>query len=223
MAEEEKKEKENSSSEESAPKKPNKMMKIVGIVGGALALQAIGVFIAVKVVGKGPADAVAIEAAAESHNETVSEHHETEINPNEATGELKVATLECPHTNTGRLYVIRMTVYASVPQSLMGEASQGKEGGGGGGHGASKEAKEGEHTAPTVPEEVEKKIATIKDRMRTVIASADAGTLCLAHSEKPDYGLSTLRRQFKTILDDVLGKGKIKDILISDYMPTPMD
>ena len=66
-------------------------------------------------------------------------------------------------------------------------------------------------------------MATIKDRMRTIIASADPSTLCLARSEKPDYGLSTLRRQFKTILDEVLGKGKVKDVMISDYMYNPID
>jgi len=59
--------------------------------------------------------------------------------------------------------------------------------------------------------------------MRTIIAGADAGALGLARTDKPDYGLSTLRRQFKGVLEELIGKGKIQDVLIAHYMPTPID
>ncbi|MFA5865095.1 MAG: hypothetical protein WC975_10470 [Phycisphaerae bacterium] len=189
-------------------KKPNKMMMIAGIIAGILVLEGAIVFVAVKMIGKGPAEAVGIENPAHPRKDRAE-------NTNEQTEEIVIANqFECPHTNTGRLYVIRMTIYASVPKILIGSGAEPK---------GEKEGKEGENPDTGIQKEIEKRIASIKDRMRTVIASADASTLCLARSEKPDYGLSTLRRQFKTILDDVLGKGKVKDVLISDYMPTPVD
>ncbi len=206
---------------ETAPasgKGSKKMMIIGGIIAGVLLLEGVVVFVAVKALNKGPAEAVGIEMPEKDSHKLEAENHD------QKTGEVIIANqFECPHTNTGRLYVIRMTVYATVPLSLLGGGDEGHEKKGGGekegGHG-----KEGEGKGSGgIAKEIEKNIATIKDRMRTVIASADASTLCLARSEKPDYGLSTLRRQFKTILDEVLGKGKVRDVLVSDYMPTPVD
>jgi hypothetical protein len=199
-----------------APKKPNKMMKIGGIVAGVLVLEGALLCVVFKM-GKGPNEAVGgIEAALETPKKEVV------ASENDPTEEIVIANqFECPHTNTGRLYVIRMTIYAAVPKSLMGEG--GKEGEKK--EEKKKEEKKGEGAAESggIQVEIEKHIATIKDRLRTVIAGAEPSTLCLARSEKPDNALSTLRRQFKTILDDVLGKGKVRDVLISDYMPTPMD
>jgi flagellar basal body-associated protein FliL len=192
-------------------KKPSKLVMIIGIVAGILILEGAGIFVAVKLFNNGPAEAVGIEIPDPNH-----EKHA--IDSSEETVEMEIARLECPHTNTGRLYVIRMTVVANVPKNLT-HAAQGDEGGGGG-HG-SKSAGKGNSTG--IEAEIRGRLASIKDRMRTIVASADPGTLCLARSDKPDYGLSTLRRQFKTVLDDILGKGKVKDVLISDYMPTPID
>jgi flagellar basal body-associated protein FliL len=189
------------------PKKPKKLVIIIGIVAGILVLEGAGILIAVKLFNRGPAEAVGIEIPDPAHQTE-------EIDPSEETVELKIAQLECPHTNTGRLYVLRMTVYANIPKNLV-VSEKAEEGEG--------EGKKSEGGPSGIQLEIEGRIATIKDRMRTVVASADPGTLCLARSEKPDYGLSTLRRQFKTILDEVLGKGKVKDVLISDYMPTPVD
>ncbi len=194
-----------------SPKGKGKLPLIAGIVAGVLVLWGAGIFIAVKAF-KGPAEAAGIE---------IPEKHAAEPadNPGAETVEIKIANLECPHTNTGRLYVVRMTVVAAVSKDLVASAGEGE------GHG--KEAKEGEGKESAgkcdIAKDIEDHIAQIKDRMRTIVASADPGTLCLARSEKPDYGLSTLRRQFKSILDEVLGKGKVRDVLISDYMPTPVD
>ena len=190
-----------------AKKSKRPLAVIIGIVAGLFILQAVGIFIAVKVIGRGPIEAAGIEIEDTKQSEQAQEPE------NKETGELEIARLECPHTSTGRLYVIRMTVYASVPKSLLGGPKEGE-----GGH------KAGEASAPTaVSAELAGHMATIKDRMRTIVAGADPGTLCLVRSEKPDYGLSTLRRQFKGVLEDVLGAGKIKDVLISDYMPTPVE
>ncbi len=198
-----------------APKKSNKMKMIGGIVAGVLVLEGALLFLFFKM-NKGPGEAVGNEMSVESPKK-----EGTEAAP-DPTEEVVIANqFECPHTNTGRLYVIRMTIYAAVPKSLVGEGAKKEEK-------KEEKKKEGEEkgegaSGEGIQVEIEKHIATIKDRMRTVIAGADPSTLCLARSEKPDYGLSTLRRQFKTILDEVLGKGKVKDVLISDYMPTPVD
>ena len=207
MAGEEKLTKEETSAPE---KKLSKKTTIAGIVTGFLVLELAIFFVGFKIFSKGPAEALGLE-----RYDNVSKI-QTE-NPEHDTQEVLIANLECPHTNTGRLYVIRMTIYASVPKELMKKTKE--EGGHGGGYGSKSSALE----STGVQSEIEKRIATIKDRMRTVIASSDAGTLCLGRSEKSDYGLSTLRRQFKTILDEVIGKGKVKDVLISDYMQTPID
>jgi flagellar basal body-associated protein FliL len=194
---------------EQAPKK-NKKFLMIGMIAGIPILLGAGVFLGVKVLSKGPADAVAVSIP--NPAQQPEEEH-----ANSDTVELKISNLECPHTNTGRLFVIRMTVYASVPKNLMGAATSEGEGEG-------EKKKEGaEAQATGIEVEIESRMATIKDRMRTIIASSDPSTLCLARSEKPDYGLSTLRRQFKTILDEVLGKGKVKDVMISDYMYNPVD
>lgn len=194
-------------------KKAGKTVMIAGIAGGVVVVAAVVLtIVAVKAINKGPAEAAA-GASVHAHPDEPVE------NPDEKTVEVLIANqFECSHTNTGRQYVIRMTIYAAVPQGLVkaAEGGHGKEEGHG--HGKKLEAE-----VSGIQVDIGKNIASIKDRMRTVIASADASTLCLARSEKPDYALSTLRRQFKTILDDVLGKGKVKDVLIADYMPTPMD
>ncbi len=186
-------------------KSSKKIMIIAGAAAGVLLFEALGIFIAVKLVSKGPAETVAQELEQEQEA-TLVDHSKEE------TGEVLVAKIECPHTNTGRLYMISMTVYATVPKSMIkNEEGEGEEG------------ESEESSGPDIEKMIKAKIAEIKDRMRTVVASADTSTLCLARSEKPDYGLTTLRRQFKAILDDVLGKGIVQDVLISDYMPRPMD
>lgn len=194
------------------PPKKNKKVLMISMIAGIPILLGAGVFLGVKVLGKGPADAVAA-AIPEPAPQPENDHADSE------TVELKISNLECPHTNTGRLFVIRMTVYASVPKKLLEDhAAEGE----GGGHGEKKA--ETKDAMPTgIQLDIENRMASIKDRMRTIIASADPSTLCLARSEKPDYGLSTLRRQFKTVLDEVLGKGKVKDVMISDYMYNPID
>lgn len=188
-------------------KKPNKMFMIGGVVMGILLLQSVGVFVAVKMIGKGPAEAAGIEI--DAHHQTDAHHEE-----NEETGEVTITKLRCHHTSTGKLFVISMTVSAIVPKHLLHAEAAESSGHGGGG---------GEAEASGIQTEIEANIATIRDRIRTIVSSAEAGTLCLGMADKPDYGLSTLKRQFKTVLDDVLGKGKIKEVLISDYMPTPLD
>ncbi len=193
--------------QETSAKKSNKVMIIAGAAAGVLLLEALGIFIAVKLVSKGPAETIAQELDQEQH-ETLVDHSKEE------TGEVLVAKIECPHTNTGRLYMISMTVYATVPKSMIKEEGDGE------GHGGEESE---ESSGADIRKMIDAKIAEIKDRMRTVVASADTSTLCLARSEKPDYGLTTLRRQFKAILDDLLGKGIVQDVLISDYMPRPMD
>ncbi len=206
---------EQASQETQAGKKPNKLIVIAGIVLGVLVLEGAGVFLAVKLVSKGPADIVAEELSEETQKELAPKGHE-----NEEVVEVLIAKLECPHTNTGRLYVIDMTVYATIPKSLVEDESSGAEDPSGHGGSHSSEASNDNNGIRKI---IEENIATIKDRMRTVIASADPSTLCLARAEKPDYGLVTLRRQFKAILEDVLGKGVVKDVLISDFMPRPLD
>lgn len=193
-----------------APAKKPKKALIAGIIAGVLVLEGVGVFVVAKMLNRGPASAVAGEIL-DNHTDKEGPEH-----PTEQMDEVVIVNqFECPHSNSGRDYAIHMTVYALVPKSLAGgEEGEKKE----------EKEKKKEGAEPTgFAAEVEKHIARIRDRFRTVIAGADAGTLCLTKSEKPDNGLSTLRRQFKTILDEILGKNKVKDVLITDYMYTPMD
>jgi hypothetical protein len=199
-----------------APKKSSKLMLIGGAIAGFVTVQVVVLFVVLKALNQGPLEAAGVEiedpqAAAASHD---AEHGSKE------TAEVLIAKLDCPHTSTGRLYMIRMSVYATVPANM---APAPAAAAGGGGHGAPAPAAEGESHGPDVGQLIEKYSATIRHQMRTIIAAADPGTLCLTRAEKPDYGLLTLRRQFKSVLDEVFGKGIVKDVLISDYMPRPVD
>jgi len=191
---------------EATPKKSNKLVLGGGIVGGMLVFMVVGVFVGIKIFGQSPTEAMGIEI--------VEQHGEGEHPESQETAEIPIAKIRCPHTNTNRLYVIEMEVHALVPKHLLG-GGEG-EGGGHGGHG-------GEAAGGGIEEEIKHHEATIRDRMRTIIAGADAGALGLARTDKPDYGLSTLRRQFKGVLEELIGKGNIQDVLIAHYMPTPID
>jgi len=186
---------------EASAKKPNKLFMIAGVITGTLILQAAVVFVVIKTVKSSPADVIGDEIKTQQASK-----HETQ---DEETQEVLICKLQCPHTNTSRPYVIDMTVCAIVPKHLVGGQKPGHE-------------QNAASTAEGIEEEIAGNIATIKDRMRTIVSSSDPGTLFLTMSEKPDYGLTTLKRQFKAVLDDVLGKGKIRDVLISEYMPTPV-
>jgi len=195
------------SSAKTAPPAPGKKktVMILAIVLAVLAVQGGLVLVLVKGLGKTPAQAAGVEVAGDHPAEPAKEENQ----------EIQIARLEFPHTSTGRSYVIRMTVYATVPKHI-NEPPAAK------GEGRSEGAKKGEGRG-VIETEIQNHIATIKDKMRTIVASADPATLCLVKAAKPDYGLSALRRQFKTVLEEVVGKDKIKQVLISDYMPTPMD
>lgn len=58
--------------------------------------------------------------------------------------------------------------------------------------------------------------ALIQDEFRTLVAKADP-----QHLQEPD--LETLRRQFKATLDEVLGEGLVKRVLIPSCCPYPVD
>jgi flagellar basal body-associated protein FliL len=58
--------------------------------------------------------------------------------------------------------------------------------------------------------------ALIKDRVRTIIAQSDADKLGGA-----EPGLETLRRQIKAQLDEIIGDGKIDDVLVPSLIPYP--
>jgi flagellar basal body-associated protein FliL len=188
---------------EASAKKPSKLFMIAGVITGTLILQAAVVFVVIKTVKSSPADVIGDEIKAQQ-----TANHETQ---DEETQEVLICKLQCPHTNTSRPYIIDMTVCAIVPKHLVGGSKSEGEG-----------KEEGEAASQGIEDEISSNIATIKDRMRTIVSSSDPGTLFLTMSEKPDYGLTTLKRQFKAVLDDVLGKGKIRDVLISEYMPTPV-
>ncbi len=195
----------------------SKILKIGGIIAASAIFWAGGIFIAVRIAGPPPPEeALAIELEDEGHDDAY-------IADSAETAEILITKLSCPHTGTSRFYLIDMEVYALVPKSLLGGAGEeGTEGGGGGKN--SPGAKKGEGEAPAgIEAEIHDNIAAIRNKMRTIIASADPGTLCLPMGGKADYSLSTLRRQFKTVLEDFIGKGKIKEVLIPNYMPRPID
>jgi len=184
-----------------------KITLVAGLVLGVLLLEGVGVFLAVRMLGGGPSETVA-----QIMEEADPQHSEEDLQ----TEQILVTKLECPHTSTGRLYVISMSVYAVVPKSS-GEGDGDGRNVLGAGHG-----EEGESHGGIVGK-IEENLAIIKDRMGTIVARADASTLCLPGAQKPDFGRATLKRQFKAVLEEVCGKGKIKEVLIPDYMPTPLD
>lgn len=179
------------SESEPMQKKPNKAVVIVSVIGGMLLVQCVVLIGVVKVMSKGPAEASAIEIDKQIHGTDAA---------NGQFEEVWITKLQCPYTGTGQSYLISMDVYASVPKRLLKGSGKDSDG---------------------LKADIERHMPVIKDRMRTIVASADHGTLYLGHAERPDYGLSTLKRQFKTVLEDVLGKGTVKDIHIPEYMQTP--
>ena len=72
-------------------------------------------------------------------------------------------------------------------------------------------------------DEVKKQIADrdalIKDRVRTIIAQLDPEKL--GGGSEP--GLETLRRQVKFQLDDILGDGKVDEVLVPRCIPFRTD
>jgi flagellar basal body-associated protein FliL len=61
--------------------------------------------------------------------------------------------------------------------------------------------------------------ATIRDRIRTIIAQSDPEKL--GGGSEP--GLETLRRQVKYQLDEIVGEGMIEEVLITDCTPIRSD
>jgi len=71
----------------------------------------------------------------------------------------------------------------------------------------------GEHQS-VVSSAITEREATIKDRIRTIIAQSDPDKL---NGAEP--GLETLRRQVKFQLDEILGEGMIEQVLVPRCIP----
>ena len=70
-----------------------------------------------------------------------------------------------------------------------------------------------------VEETIKAREATIKDRIRTIIAQSDPDKL--GGGSEP--GLETLRRQVKYQLDELVGEGMINEVLIPRCIPYRVD
>ncbi len=180
-----------------------KLVVISSLVLGVLLLETVGVFCAVKMFGGGPSGSLA--DTLDGSGQQVKEPQEIQ--------EVSVAQLQCTHTSTGRMYLIDISVSVTVAKEYVGSARRHVSGFG----------KDPGNSEQGIEKVLASNSATIRDRMLTIVAQADANTLQLPNSRKPDFGLMTLGRQFKKILEEVCGKGKIREVLIPQYKPIPID
>lgn len=180
-----------------------KLVVISSLVLGVLLLETVGVFCAVKMFGAGPSGSLA---------DTLDGPSQQAREPQQ-TQEVPVAQLQCTHASTGRMYLIDISVSVTVLKEYVGSARRHVAGFG----------KDPGDSEQGIEKVLADNSAVIRDRMLTIVAQADANTLQLPNSRKPDFGLMTLRRQFKNVLEEICGKGKIREVLIPQYKPIPID
>lgn len=109
--------------------------------------------------------------------------------------ELLVEEIEAPNTLSNRSYLVQMTVQASVAENEFEQVELA----------------------------FEANRARIRDRLEQVIRAADPDMLSLSQAAKPDVELKGIRSRFKTILEEVCGENTIEEVIITRYMPMPVD
>jgi flagellar basal body-associated protein FliL len=200
MAEAEKKKEAAPAKKEEAPKKeaaaPEEkkkgglLSKTPVLLGGVMVLEAVVLFAGFKFfVSKGPQTAAGAEVQTESKDDSSSEDGKPD--PKKPT-ELPIVEFRAPNKQSGRTFLYDVSIYAVT--------------------------KKGQDS-----EKIKKKIAehdaTIKDRIRTIIAQSDPEKL--GGGSEP--GLETLRRQIKFQLDEIIGDGQVEEILIPRCIPFRAD
>ncbi len=223
MAEKQKKEG-GGEGEGEAKKGGGLLTKTPVILGAVMFIEAIALFVGFKMLSPAPSPATAElvdphaeEAAADAHGEEAGGHgekadaHGAEAKADDGHGEAKgghgeagaskpvkgkitevpVLEFRAPNKLTGRTFIYDVSIFALT---------------------------KGEH-AERVKTTIKDREATIKDRIRTIIAQSDPDKL--GGGSEP--GLETLRRQVKYQLDEIVGDGMIDEVVIPRCIPFRAD
>jgi flagellar basal body-associated protein FliL len=186
---------------EGIAKKAGLLKKTPVLVGGVMILEAAILAAGFKFIGGGPkpasgADLVAEESAAEGndggHGAPAKDAHGKPITIDKKKQvELPVMEFRAPNNRSGRTFLYDISIYAVAKNEK----------------------------AEKVKATLEERSATIKDKVRTIIAQSDPEKLGPAS----EPGLETLRRQIKYQLEEVVGEGMIDEVIIPRCIPFRTD
>jgi flagellar basal body-associated protein FliL len=166
------------------------MVRSTPVLLGAVMLVEAGVlFAGFKFFGGGPTPVEGALLAADPHS---AHNGDTTDKPNPRKRvELAVLDFKAPNKLTGRTFLYDVSIYLVTRDEHKDKVRQ------------------------TIAE----REATIKDRIRTIVAQSDPDKL--GGGSEP--GLETLRRQVKYQLDEILGEGMIDEVLIPRCIPYRAD
>ena len=172
--------------------------KLPVMMGGAMVVEALVLFIGFKILSSGPKAAQAgvtldqppaAKVSAEGKGEG-AEGATAAVDPSK-TVEVEVVEFRAPNKQSGKTFLYDVSIYAvtkSANKSTLDDAIKDNE-------------------------------ALIKDRVRTIIAQSDPEKL--GGGSEP--GLDTLRRQVKYQLDQIVGEGVVDEVLIPRCTPFRTD
>jgi len=172
--------------------------KLPVLLGGVMLIEAVVLFAGFKFLGSGASNASAgatlVEAEAGHGAENAGGHGEGDGKGHvdkKKTVEVKVLEFKAPNKLSGRTFIYDVSVYAIT---------------------------KAEHEE-ALKEVITGREATIKDRVRTIIAQMDPDKL--GGGSEP--GLETLRRQIKYQLDELSGEDVIGEVLVPRCIPFRAD
>jgi flagellar basal body-associated protein FliL len=198
--------------EEAAPPKSKKKLVIGGVVFGVMVLEAVAVFVIVKMVGGGKPDTVAAaqhadappadahaapadthgdahgdghgDSGGDGHGEPAGDGHGDAAVHTTGDAEVELAEIQAPNLKSGRTYVYDLAMVARVRSSNVARFK------------TLKQQKENE----------------IKARLTEIIR-------CASPEHLKEDRLQTIRRQALHVLSEVLGEaGLVEDIMITRWM-----
>ncbi|MEM8874940.1 MAG: hypothetical protein AAGD32_11880, partial [Planctomycetota bacterium] len=152
------------------------LMKTPVLVGGAMVLEAIALFIGFKMLGGGPDESAAALQAELDHGEVQYDSHGDPIPVDDHGGDfagetmLSIAEVRAHNTKSGRDYIFDVTFYAMVDKA----------------------------EAESIQEQITTFQPLIQDRARTIIADLDPAKL-----SGSEPGLETLRRKMMHEMDEI--------------------
>jgi flagellar basal body-associated protein FliL len=184
------------------------LTKLPVLLGGVMAIEAVILFGAFKMMGSSPsaAEGAALHAAEGEHGEEGDEADEGgEAATSGSHGEgsapaaknsrrkysMGILEFRAPNKVSGKMYLYDVAIEAQV----MGK------------------------NFDSVQKKVEERKALISDRVRTIIAQSDPEKL----NGQAEPGLETLKRQVKYQLDEIVGEGAIEEVLIPRCIPFRAD
>lgn len=168
------------------------------MLGVVMLVEAAVLFGAFKVLGGGPQGAHGADLVNEEPAHGPSDGHGGSSGhgggaklAGRNTVEIAVVDLKAPNKQSGRTFLYDVSIYIAVKAEHEERVKQISEARG----------------------------ATIRDRMRTIIAQGDPEKL----GGGAEPGLETLRRQVKYQLDEIFGDGMIEEVLIPRCIPFRAD